>query len=62
MPQLLEIWLKASRRKPMFMPSTMGRSPVIAAPTPMPMNPFSQMGVSSSRMSPYFLYSPLDTL
>ena len=46
----------------MFMPSTMGRSPVIAAPTPMPMNPFSQMGVSSSRMSPYFLYSPLDTL
>ena len=25
----------------MFIPSTMGRNPVIAAPMPMPMNPFS---------------------
>lgn len=34
-------WLKASSRKPMFMPSTMGRRPVMAAPIPMPMKPFS---------------------
>lgn len=33
--------MKASSRKPMFMPSTMGRSPVMAAPMPMPMKPFS---------------------
>ena len=25
----------------MFMPSTIGRSPVMAAPMPIPMNPFS---------------------
>ncbi len=41
MPALLEIWLYARSRNPMFMPSTMGRSPVIAAPMPIPMNPFS---------------------
>lgn len=39
MPQLLEIWLKASSRKPMFMPSTMGRRPVMAAPTPAGVGP-----------------------
>jgi len=40
----------------MFIPSMMTRNPVMAAPMPTPMNPFSQMGVSSSRRSPYFLY------
>lgn len=34
-------WLKASSRKPMFMPSTIGLRPVMAAPIPMPMKPFS---------------------
>jgi hypothetical protein len=38
---LLCTWLNASSRKPMFMPSTMGRRPVMAAPMPMPMKPFS---------------------
>ena len=51
---LLEIWLKASRRKPMFMPSTIGLRPVMAAPTAMPVKAFSAMGVSSTRSSPYF--------
>jgi hypothetical protein len=41
MPALLEIWLYASSRKPMFMPSMTTRRPVIAAPMPMPMKPFS---------------------
>jgi hypothetical protein len=41
MPQLFEIWLKASSKKPMFMPSTIGRSPDMAAPTPKPIKPFS---------------------
>ena len=39
----------------MFMPSMTTRRPVIAAPMPTPMKPFSQIGVSSSRRSPYFL-------
>jgi hypothetical protein len=43
---LLEIWLKASSRKPMFIPSTIGRRPVIAAPTAMPVKLFSAIGVS----------------
>ena len=46
----------------MFMPSTIGRRPVIAAPTPIPRNPFSAIGVSSSRISPYFLYKSYVTL
>lgn len=31
----------ASSKKPMFMPSMMGRRPVMAAPMPIPMKPFS---------------------
>ena len=46
----------------MFMPSTMGRKPVMAAPTAMPVKLFSAMGVSRSRNSPYFLYKSLVTL
>ena len=49
MPALLEIWLYASSRKPMFMPSTIGRSPVMAAPMPMPMNPFSVAAMADHR-------------
>jgi hypothetical protein len=49
MPALLEIWLYASSRKPMFMPSTMGRSPVMAAPMPMPMKPFSVAATAHDR-------------
>lgn len=38
----------------MFMPSTIGRRPVIAAPTAMPVKAFSAIGVSRTRSSPYF--------
>lgn len=38
------------------------RGQAAGACAPMPRKPFSQMGVSSSRISPYFLYRPLDTL
>ena len=62
MPMLLEIWLKASSRKPIFMPSTIGRRPVMAAPTAMPVKLFSAIGVSSTRSSPYLACKSLVTL
>ena len=40
---------------PIFIPSMIGLSPVIAAPIPIPRKAFSQMGVSRSLISPYFL-------
>ncbi len=42
--------------------STTGRSPSMAAPTPMPVKPDSQMGVSTMRFSPNSLRSPCVTL
>src|SRR5262249_17517665 len=44
------------------MMSTIGRSPVIAAPTAIPVNPGSEMGVSSTRSVPNSSTSPVRTL
>ena len=43
------------------MNSTTGRSPAKAAPTPIPANPISVIGVSLTRSSPYFFHKPLVT-
>ena len=42
--------------------STTGRSPSIAAPTPMPVKPDSAIGVSMMRCSPNSLSRPCVTL
>ena len=42
--------------------STTGRRPVIAAPIPMPVKLFSEIGVSRTRFSPNLSSSPLVTL
>src|SRR5689334_10294483 len=42
--------------------STTGRRPVIAAPTPIPVNPASEMGVSSTRSRPNSSTNPERTL
>src|SRR5712692_3701316 len=44
------------------MMSTTGRNPVIAAPTPMPVNPASEIGVSITRSAPNSSTSPDNTL
>jgi len=44
------------------MNSQMGRSPAMAAPTAIPAKPISVIGVSMTRLSPYFFHSPRDTL
>src|SRR6266849_5181061 len=44
------------------MMSTTGRSPVIAAPTLMPVNPASEIGVSITRSAPNSSTSPDNTL
>src|SRR5579863_1236112 len=49
-------------RKSPNMISTTGRSPVIAAPTPMPVNPASEIGVSITRWAPNSSTSPERTL
>src|SRR5882762_6635632 len=42
--------------------STTGRKPVIAAPTPIPVNPASEIGVSSTRSDPNSSTKPDNTL
>src|SRR6516162_868217 len=49
-------------RKSPNMMSTTGRKPVIAAPTPMPVKPASEMGVSSTRSAPNSSTRPDSTL
>src|SRR5580704_5023047 len=44
------------------MMSTTGRSPVIAAPTPIPVKPASEIGVSSTRSGPNSCTNPESTL
>src|SRR5713226_2588507 len=44
------------------MMSTTGRNPVIAAPTPIPVNPASEIGVSITRSAPNSSTSPDNTL
>ena len=48
----LTIWSIASSEKLIVISSTIGRSPVIAAPTPTPTIVFSEIGVSRTRFSP----------
>lgn len=43
------------------MNSQIGRSPAIAAPTAMPAKPISVIGVSITRLSPYFFHNPRET-
>src|SRR6476660_2953768 len=49
-------------RKSPNMMSTMGRRPAIAAPTPRPLNPASEMGVSMMRSLPNSSTRPVSTL
>src|ERR1051326_1751134 len=49
------------RKSPNIM-STTGRRPVIAAPTPIPVNPASEMGVSTTRSAPNSSTRPERTL
>ena len=58
----LTIWSRASSEKLIVISSTTGRSPVIAAPTPMPTIVFSEIGVSRTRFSPNSSSSPAVTL
>src|SRR5579871_644023 len=51
-----------SVRKSPNMMSTTGRNPVIAAPTPIPVKPASEMGVSSTRSAPNSSTNPESTL
>jgi len=44
------------------MNSQIGRSPAKAAPVAIPVNPISVMGVSMTRLSPYFFQSPREIL
>src|ERR1700674_3028135 len=51
-----------SVRKSPNMMSTTGRKPVMAAPTPTPVNPASEIGVSTTRAAPNPSTSPDSTL
>ena len=53
------IWSMAHAVKSMNWISTMGRMPVIAAPTPAPIRAASEMGVSRTRSGPNSSSSPL---
>ena len=59
---MLTIWSIATREKLNVIISTTGRRPVIAAPIPTPVNPDSQIGVSTTRRGPNSLRSPCVTL
>lgn len=54
-------WSMACMEKLNVINSQMGRRPAIAAPTAIPAKPISVIGVSMTRLSPYFFHSPLDT-
>ncbi len=54
----LMIWSIACMAKLNVMNSTIGRSPLIAAPTAMPVKPCSVIGVSMTRRSPNSSSSP----
>ncbi len=58
----LTIWSIASRAKLTVISSTTGRSPAIAAPTPVPTIVFSEIGVSRTRFSPNSSSRPSVTL
>ncbi len=54
----LTIWSSATQMKSMNIRSTIGRSPVTAAPTPRPMIACSLIGVSTTRSAPNVACSP----
>ncbi len=56
------IWSIASSEKFQVIISMIGRKPTMAAPTPIPANPSSVIGVSMMRRSPNSWRSPLLTL
>ena len=58
----LTIWSMASMAKSTNRISTTGRQPTRAAPTPMPVNEASAIGVSTTRRGPYVASSPSVTL
>ncbi len=58
---LFTIWSSASRLKFTVISSTIGRSPPIAAPIPMPTNASSESGVSRTRSGPNSARKPLLT-
>jgi len=62
MKRIFAIWFAISSMhspmKSMNMMSTIGRRPVAAAPTPSPMIPFSEIGVSMMRSPPNSLNNP----
>ncbi len=58
----LMTWSMATSRKLMVMISTTGRSPSIAAPTPAPTKPSSEIGVSRTRSGPNSSSRPAETL
>ena len=58
----LTIWSIASSEKFTVISSTTGRSPTIAAPTPIPTIVFSEIGVSRTRFSPNSSSRPFVTL
>ena len=59
---LFTTWSKATNEKLKVMNSMIGRSPTIAAPTPMPAKPFSLIGVSMIRFGPKRSSKPWLTL
>jgi hypothetical protein len=58
----LMTWSIATRMKLIVMISTTGRRPIMAAPMPAPTKPSSEIGVSRTRMGPYFSQRPAVTL
>ena len=58
----LTIWSSASTAKFHVMNSMTGRNPPIAAPTPIPANPSSAIGVSTIRLGPNSSSNPRLTL
>ncbi len=58
----LMIWSMATREKLNVINSTMGRMPFMAAPTPIPVKPNSEMGVSITRSGPNSSSMPWLTL
>ena len=61
-PALFAAWLTsasiATYTRLEIMRSTIGRSPVMAAPTAMPTNPFSEIGALHRRFGPSAAYGP----
>ena len=62
LPALFTIWSNATYEKDQNISSITGRMPSIEAPMPRPMNPASEIGVSTTRLGPNSLRRPSVTL